>query len=138
LRFAPIVKIRKLALDNLENEMARLNFAIAQTKEDIINLTNLICTSQKPKHGVMAQILAFQAEMDTHRQEIVTKTNSLNTLEFNKLELTQKLKLAHIELEKMKYLEEQELLAKALKLKKQEAADLDEIGLMLFNNRKTF
>lgn len=135
MRYAPIVKVKQQALDNLENEMAKLNFSIAKTKEQIINIAEQIKNSEKPKSGVIASMLLFQADMDTYRKEIASKTEYLNWQENQKELLTKSIKQAHIELEKMKYLEEQEVLKHKEKLKKQEAANLDEIGLILFNNR---
>lgn len=136
MRFAPIVKIKKQVLDNLENEMAKLNLTIANMKEDIAVLKQELSSTQKPKSGVISELIVLQRIISAYKQDIESKTVKLNILDFNKIELMQKLKLAHIELEKIKYLEEQEKIKLIKKIKRQEAADLDEVGLILYNNRK--
>jgi flagellar biosynthesis chaperone FliJ len=57
----------------------------------------------------------------------------LSQLEVNQLQ--EKYKKAHIEFEKIKYLEEQDFVAWIDKIKKQEQLDMDEISNMLFNNK---
>ena len=50
-------------------------------------------------------------------------------------ELQNKYKIANMEFEKIKYLEEQDFIVWLDKIKKQELLDMDEISNMLFNNK---
>ena len=116
--------------------MAKTNMRIAEAKELIESLNQSLNKCARPKSGVMAQMLSYGADIDAYRQEISGNSQRLFGLESYKQDLIFRLKTAHMELEKMKYLEEQEKLAKAAKLKRIESNDLDEIGLMLYSNRK--
>lgn len=136
MRYAPIVKVRKQELDRLENDMAKMNFNINSVREQIEDIKNTINNSKKPTAGVIANMVIFHSEMNTNRQTLAQKNDLLAQLEIQRQTLIQRIKLANVELEKMKYLEEQEILKHKIKLQKQEAANLDEIGLILFNNRQ--
>jgi len=92
-------------------------------------------TLKPPAEGPFSSLIVFEDMKKAFRYEIDTIKRNLADQQNRKNMLIGTLKEANAEYEKMKYLEEEEI-KKVLKAKaQQESKELDEIGVMLFNNR---
>ena len=70
----------------------------------------------------------IRKERDFLQEKLIVKDNEIS-------QLRDKYKRAHVEYEKIKYLEEQDFQEHIKKMKKKESLDLDEISNMLFVNK---
>lgn len=135
-KFSKIAKVRKQKRDAIEKELLksqnhekRLSYKIASLYEEIIAI-------KVPENGTISLLLMvgeqkriLNRDKKTTEEELkkVTNTTKMLRIDYQK---------AHIEYEKIKYLEEQELQDFIKKIKLQEQLDLDEISTMLFANKK--
>ncbi|MBN1840360.1 MAG: flagellar FliJ family protein [Campylobacterales bacterium] len=131
-QFSKIAKIRKQKRDAIERELMKHQNKERLIRHKISSLYDEIAHTQMPKEGLVSVFLMASEqksllslekkryEQELHLVEIATKTLQI---EYQK---------AHVEYEKIKYLEEQELQAMMAKIKRQEQLDLDEISTMLF------
>lgn len=135
-KFSKIAKIRKQKRETIERELLKsqnkekmLNYKIASLYEEIISI-------RIPQNGAVSllSLVGEQKKILNRDKKHYEHELSLATA------MTQKLQgeyqKAHIEYEKIKYLEEQELQAMIDKMKQQEQLYLDEISTMLFANKK--
>jgi len=134
-KFSDIVKIRKRKVDELQDYLARLEFSIQQTKKEIETLVNDLYSEKTPNEGSIRELLAIQEIKKAYKIEIENKKAHLSNLLQNKQNIIEMLKDANMEYEKMKHLHELELKKIADTRKQKEAKDLDEIAVMLFNNK---
>lgn len=134
-KFTDIVKIRKRKVDELRDYLAKLEFNIQQTKRQIDALFEDLYAAKIPESGSFRELLARQEIKKAYKIEIVNKKAHLSNLEQNKQNVIEMLKEANMEYEKMLHLHEVELKSYADKQKQKEAKNLDEIAVMLFNNR---
>jgi regulator of replication initiation timing len=91
---------------------------------------------ESPHEGSFSNMIVFEDIKKAFRYEIESLREQLENLARQRERLLEELRVANMEFEKMKYLESEEI-KKFLKAKAQrEAKDLDEIGVMLYNNRE--
>jgi flagellar biosynthesis chaperone FliJ len=134
-KFKPLVTVRKQAVKKVENELIAINGKIKNIKLDIINIETEINNSPIPQSGNFALMIAMKEMINIHRLEIDRKKSFLVIVEQQKDTITQKLKHANIEYEKMKHLHDVEVEKYLKEMKRKEEEEMNEIALMLFNNK---
>jgi flagellar biosynthesis chaperone FliJ len=85
--------------------------------------------------GSFREFLTLQEMKKAYKIEIENKKAHLSNLVQNKLNVIEMLKEANMEYEKMLHLHEVELKNYAQLQRQKEAKNLDEIAVMLFNNK---
>ncbi|AFL69319.1 flagellar export protein FliJ [Sulfurospirillum barnesii] len=131
-QFSKIAKIRKQKRDSIERELIKSQNKERLLRHKISALYEDIAHVQMPKEGLISLFLMVSEqksllgrEKKRYEQELASVLHVSKTLqaEYQK---------AHVEYEKIKYLEEQELQAVMEKMKREEQLYLDEISTMLF------
>lgn len=134
-KFTPIAKVRKQQMDKIETLLAKARFKKQEIEDQLISLNSDIQSMQTPKSGSISLMTLFTENLSILRRDkkslgekLLVKTNEVQQLQ-------ERYKMAHIEFEKIKYLEEQDFEEWIEKIKKQEQLDMDEISNMLFTNK---
>ncbi len=131
-QFSKIAKIRKQKRDTIERELIKHQHKERLIRHKISSLYDEITQTQLPKEGLVSAFLMvseqksiLNREKKRHEQELIALLQVIKKLqvEYQK---------AHVEYEKIKYLEEQELQVMMAKIKREEQLYLDEISTMLF------
>ena len=135
-KFSKIAKIRKQKRETIEREFLRSQNKEKMLSHKIASLYEEIISIKMPQNGAVS-LLSLVGE----QKKILNRDKKHYEHELQlAMVATQKLQVdyqkAHIEYEKIKYLEEQELQAFINKMKQQEQLYLDEISTMLFANKK--
>lgn len=135
-KFSKIAKIRKQKREVIERELLRSQNKEKMLGHKIASLYEEIVSIKMPQNGAVS-LLSLVGE----QKKILNRDKKHYEHELQlAMAATQKLQVeyqkAHIEYEKIKYLEEQELQALIDKMKQQEQLYLDEISTMLFANKK--
>ncbi|MGE4398810.1 MAG: flagellar export protein FliJ [Campylobacterales bacterium] len=134
-KFTAVVKIRKKAVDDIENAIFAVESLITKTKANLLETKNRFNSLEPPHSGPYSALMAFEDMKKAFRFEIEGLKALLADHQNRKNMLIGQLKEANAELEKMKYLDGEEI-KKVLKARAvREAKELDEIGVMLYNNR---
>jgi hypothetical protein len=134
-QFSKIAKIRKQKRDAIERDLLKSKHKEKMLLHKISALYEQIHALILPKEGHVS-ILSLIAEQKRilGRDKKSCENDLLGVQEeIQKLQVTYQ--KAHVEYEKIKYLEEQELQAMMVKLKRQEQLGLDEISTQLFANQ---
>lgn len=131
-QFSKIAKIRKQKRDAIERELMK-----SQNKERMLNhkITTLyeeIAAVQMPKEGLVSVLLMVGEQKSILNREKKRCEQELFVVQRTSKQLQGEYQKAHVEYEKIKYLEEQELQAMMDKIKREEQLYLDEISTMLF------
>lgn len=131
-QFSKIAKIRKQKRDAIERELMK-----SQNKERMLNhkITTLyeeIAAVQMPKEGLVSALLMVGEQKSILNREKKRCEQELFVVQRTTKQLQSEYQRAHVEYEKIKYLEEQELQAMMDKIKREEQLYLDEISTMLF------
>lgn len=134
-KFNDIVKIRKRKVDELQDYLARVEFNIQAATMEIDRLVARLYAEHIPSEGSISELLQLQEIKKAYKVEIENQKANLSNLLQTKQTVVEMLKEANIEYEKMKHLHELELKKFADVLRQKEAKNLDEIAVMLFNNR---
>jgi len=134
-KFTSIVKVRKQQMDKVETLLAKARFQKSELEEKLALTCKEIEDTEVPSSGSISLMNLFREKLEILRKEkirfdkrILVKTDEVNQLQ-------DKYKKAHVEHEKIKYLENQDFKEWLEKIKKQEQLDMDEISNMLFVNK---
>ena len=131
-QFSKIAKIRKQKRDAIERELIKSQNKERLLTHKIAKLYEDIAAVQVPKEGMVSLLVMINeqkrilsSEKKRYEVEVVAtqKATKKLQLEYQK---------AHVEYEKIKYLEEQELKAMMDKMKREEQLYLDEVSTLLF------
>ncbi len=134
-KFTAVVKLRKKRVDDIENSLFAVESMILKTKANLQNTKERFNTLEPPHEGSFSNLIAFEDMKKAFRYEIESLSQTLAYQQNQKNMLIGALKEANAEYEKMKHLEDEEI-KKVLKARAvREAKELDEIGVMLYNNR---
>lgn len=131
-KFTPIVKVRKQQRDKVETLLAKARFQKSEIEKKIFSTNNEIVHSVVPSSGSISLMTLFRGKLDILRKEKLSLRKDLDVKTNEVKHLQGEYKKAHIEYEKIKYLENQDFKEWMEKIKKQEQLDLDEISNMLF------
>ena len=135
-KFTAIVKVRKKAVDDVQNAIYAVDIEISNAKSKLASTEERYFGLESPHEGSFSNMIVFEDIKKAFRYEIESLREQLENLARQRERLLEELRVANMEFEKMKYLESEEI-KKFLKAKAQrEAKDLDEIGVMLYNNRE--
>jgi len=131
-QFSKIAKIRKQKRDAIERELMK-----SQNKERMLNhkiatIYEEIAAVQMPKEGLISALLMVSEQKSILNREKKRCEQELFVVQRTTKQLQSEYQKAHVEYEKIKYLEEQELQAMMDKIKREEQLYLDEISTMLF------
>ncbi len=134
--YSKISKINKQKLDKIESELFIIKSDIKKIKKEIKETYDAIKSLVIPQNGTIREFNVY-----TQKRGVLNlqKERQEETLHIKNSELShkyQEYKMAKLEYEKMKYLEEQEITQKLKKLKKDEQKELDEISNLLFKRNK--
>lgn len=134
-QFSKIAKIRKQKREVVEKELLKSKNKEKMLLHKIASFYEQIHSISFPSEGTvsMLSLIAEQKKIlgrdkKSCEQELLSVQNEIRILQ-------EAYKKAHIEYEKIHYLEEQELQAMIAKLKRQEQLDLDEVSTQLFANQ---
>lgn len=134
-KFTSIIKVRKQQMDRIETLLSKARFKKSELEQKLTLAIKDIEDTKVPTSGNISVMTCFRERLDILRREkvkisqnILVKTDEVNQLQ-------DKYKRAHIEHEKIKYLEKQEFDEWLEKIKRQEQLDMDEISNMLFVNK---
>lgn len=131
-QFTKIAKIRKQKRDAIERELMKSQNKERLLTHKIASLYDDIAAIQMPKEGLVTLLLMVNEQKSILNREKKRCEQELFVVQRNTKKLQGEYQKAHIEYEKIKYLEEQELQAMMDKLKREEQLYLDEISTMLF------
>ncbi|MEZ7934010.1 MAG: flagellar export protein FliJ [Sulfurospirillum sp.] len=131
-QFSKIAKIRKQKRDAIERELMKSQNKERLLTHKIASLYDDIAAVQMPKEGLVTLLLMVNEQKSILNREKKRYEQELFVVERNTKRLQGEYQKAHVEYEKIKYLEEQELQAMMDKLKREEQLYLDEISTMLF------
>ena len=131
-QFSKIAKIRKQKRDAIERELMKSQNKERLLTHKIASLYDDIAAVQMPKEGLVTLLLMVNEQKSILNREKKRYEQELFVVERNTKRLQGEYQKAHVEYEKIKYLEEQELQAMMDKLKREEQLYLDEISAMLF------
>jgi elongation factor P--beta-lysine ligase len=134
-QFSKIAKIRKQKCDSIERELVKSQNKEKLLKYKIAALYEEIGALNAPKEGMVSMLSTFAEHKKILSRDKKTVEQELVVAHNNTLTLQSAYQKAHIEYEKIHYLEEQELQAIIDKLKKEEQLALDEISTQLFANQ---
>ena len=135
-KFSKIAKIRKQKREAIEKELLKSQNRQKMLTHKIASLYEEIISIKMPQNGTVSllSLVGEQKKILNRDKKHYEHELLLATVATQKLQ--EEYKKAHIEYEKIKYLEEQELQALIDKMKLQEQLYLDEISTMLFANKK--
>mgnify|MGYP003600647508 CR=1 FL=1 len=131
-QFSKIAKIRKQKRDAIERELMKSQNKERLLTHKIASLYDDIAAVQMQKEGLVKRLLMVNEQKSILNREKKRYEQELFVVERNTKRLQGEYQKAHVEYEKIKYLEEQELQAMMDKLKREEQLYLDEISTMLF------
>jgi len=131
-KFDSLVKLKKVKIDEVENEMSKLNQSIFKAKEELKKIKEEFSEFQYPTSGNFALLQQFKLLQKALLNQLNQQQINVNMLENQHQNLMNKLKEVNLEYEKFKYLQGEEIKKYLKKLKEQEAKDMDEIALMLY------
>ena len=134
-KFTPIAKVRKQQRDMVETRLAKARFEKHELEQEIISTCKEIDATQIPTSGdislmnmVRERLAIIRKAKDVLQERLLVKENEIQ-------QLRDKYKRAHLEFEKIKYLEEQDFAEWMAKIKKEEQIDMDEVSNILFTNK---
>lgn len=131
-QFSKIAKIRKQKRDAIERELMKSQNKERLLTHKIASLYDDIAAVQIPKEGLVTLLLMVNEQKSILNREKKRCEQELFVVQRATKQLQSEYQKAHVEYEKIKYLEEQELQAMMDKLKREEQLYLDEISTMLF------
>ena len=131
-KFDAIVKLKKMKLDEVNNEVSQLNSKIEMATQQLTKLQKEISDFEYPTSGNFSLITQFRTILDAKLVEINQKRLEIDYLNNQKNILAERLKEVNLEFEKIKYLQSEEIKRYIKKIKQDEAKNLDEIALMLY------
>ena len=131
-KFDSLVKLKKLKVDEIQNNISKLNASLQQEEKILHSLENELSSMALPKEGNFALITQFKMIQQAKLKEIKQKQSQISFIKSQIENLNNQLKEANLEYEKMKYLQGEEIKKYLKKLKENEAKQMDEIALLLY------
>jgi flagellar export protein FliJ len=131
-KYTPLVKLKKRDLDHAERDLISANSTLTLASIALDNAYLLLQSLGLPTSGTVSEFTQSQILIQAQHYEIEQCALNLAKAQQNLSQMQQRFKNAMIEYEKFKYLELQETQAYSVKIKKEEAKMLDEIGVMTY------
>ena len=134
-KFSPILQIKKLESEKLQNEIVKLQNQKRKREQEYETLKNELKKITPPSKGDIKELNTTFLKLTLQNEAIEQKKQNILFLE-EQVKLTElKYKEAMLEYEKVKHLHELEVKKIVDEIKKQEAKELDEIGTLLFSRK---
>jgi predicted nuclease with TOPRIM domain len=122
-------------MDKIETLLAKARFQKSELEKKLALTSNEIENTEVPLSGSISVMVGFRERLDILRKE-KARFDEMLSIKINEVnQLQDKYKRAHMEYEKIKYLENQDFEEWIEKIKRQEQLDMDEISNMLFVNK---
>ncbi len=135
-KFSPILKVRKLEIEKIENQLLSYKNQKRKAKSELSNLMDDLKKMEIAKKGSITELKRSFFLISSLQNSIAQQKEYINLLD-NQIKSTQKLlQKATIEYEKIKYLHDIEVKKVLEKIKKMEIKELDEVASQLFVTRK--
>ena len=135
-KFTQIVNIKKRNLDKIELNLARTRNEAAMIEGFIAQAAEQISKFEMHSSGSAINLRGSPELLGAMRREKNLLTERLELTKKSITHLERQYKAANLEYEKMKYLQTQDFSAQIEKIKKAEAAALDEFAMMNFTRQK--
>jgi len=134
-QFTDILKIKKNKIKEIEQKIQKVRFGIAKNQERIKEIEEDILNIEYPISGYFSVLQQYNLAMNNMKSEIYNLENQIEQANNIIAQLQEELKLANLEFEKFKFLNDEVLEKEAKRLKKLEENRLDEIATILFNQK---
>ncbi len=134
-QFTDILKIKKNKIKEIEQKIQKVRFGIAKNKERIQEIEEDILNIEYPISGYFSVLQQYNLAMNNMKSDIYNLENQIEQANNIIAQLQEELKLANLEFEKFKFLNDEVLEKEAKRLKKLEENRLDEIATILFNQK---
>lgn len=135
-RFGPIVKLHAQKVKELQNEIALANTKIAELEEAAQSAHSRLLATTTPKGGSFYEMIKANEIKKAKKMELQELEAHVQHCRENLQSLQQAYKERSIELEKAKHLQAVEVKELLQKRKVAERNELDEISMMLYNNKE--
>ena len=129
-RFSQIVKVKEEELNKIEMSLAKSKATFLELSRSMDAINAELNMSQFPKSGSSSKIKStieqqklLRSQKDKIKEKMLLIQKEIVHFEF-------KYKKAYVELEKVKYMEKEEIQKELKNLKKKESKELDELGNM--------
>lgn len=136
-KFTALIKIKEQKVEEVSIQLAEIRNAIVLKKNEIISLNNSFFNTKEPKSGTVAYFAQKQLLNIAHKQEQNLLESQLNSLTLKEEELVLNLKEEKLEFEKFNLLHKEELRKQLKIIKEKEAAFMDEMGSVGFNQNRS-
>lgn len=136
-KYSQLLKVKKQRVDTIESEIALLNSKKELIKKEIEELISQMDGIKKPKEGKFGIFLSASYSFDKLHSFKKDKEEILRQKESELSQKRQEYKMALMEYEKIKYLEDLLIEQKLDKIKKDEQKLLDELSTLTYK-RRTF
>ncbi len=135
-QFDSIVKIKKQDVEKIEMQIAGLNSQIARKFDEIAQYQDQMRQCPIPSHGSMQDFRAAAEFRRAYLFQIDSLHLEISKLKKQRAQAQEFHRLACIEYEKSKYLQENIQKKIILSLKRQEEKSMDEAASLCFNQQK--
>ncbi len=135
-KFSPILKVRRLEVERVENELSKLNNQKKSLSLEIDSLKDELEKNSYPKSGQIQNLKQKFFKNTLIKKNIELKLQNIKFLEEQIKSTQELLKKAMLEYEKINHLHKVEEKKMIEALKKQEVKELDEIANILFRLKK--
>ena len=129
-RFSQIVKVKEEELNKIEMSLVKSKATFLELSRSMDAINAELNMSQFPKSGSSSKIKStieqqklLRSQKDKIKEKMLLIQKEIVHFEF-------KYKKAYVELEKVKYMEKEEIQKELKNLKKKESKELDELGNM--------
>ena len=134
-QFTDILKIKKNKIKEIEQKIQKVRFGIAKNQERIKEIEEDILNIEYPISGYFSVLQQYNLAMNNMKSDIYNLENQIEQANNIIAQLQEELKLANLEFEKFKFLNDEVLEKEAKRLKKLEENRLDEVATILFNQK---
>ena len=134
-KYSQLLKVKKQRVDTIENEIAILNSKRESIKNEIDRLALQISSLQKPKDGKFGIFLSVSYSFGKLHSLKKSKEEVLSQKESELHRKQEEYKVALMDYEKIKYLEDLLVGKKLDKIKKDEQKLLDELSQTVYKRR---
>ena len=116
-QFTDILKIKKNKIKEIEQKIQKVRFGIAKNKERIQEIEEDILNIEYPISGYFSVLQQYNLAMNNMKSDIYNLENQIEQANNIIAQLQEELKLANLEFEKFKFLNDEVLEKEAKRLK---------------------
>ncbi|ARR00246.1 MULTISPECIES: flagellar FliJ family protein [Campylobacter] len=132
-KFSQIVKVREEELNKIEMSLAKSKAMFRELSRSMDAINTEINMSKFPKSGSSSKIKSTIEQQKLLRSQKDKIKEKMLLMQKEIMHFESKYKKAYIELEKVKYMEREEIQKELKNLKKKESKELDELGTMRYS-----